>query len=158
MANWFVHAEILGLLPILARKGMFLALDVIVLLIVIMGGRVIPFFTERALPGIVIKRRPAIEWLAPLSVVAYMLVAFLLSDSSLLGALAALTAIVNGVRLASWYSPCYWQVPLLWVLHLGYGWIIAGFVLKTAAAFGMISPQFTVHAFTVGGIGVLRSA
>ena len=154
-ANWFVHAELLGLLPNLARKGIFLGLDVIILLIVIMGGRVIPFFTERALPGLVIKRRSAIEWLAPLSVVAYMLVAFFLPDSRLSGALAALAAIINGVRLASWYSHRYWQVPLLWVLHLGYGWIIAGFVLKAAAAFGMISPHFTIHAFTVGGIGVL---
>jgi uncharacterized protein involved in response to NO len=141
--------------PNLGRKGIFLGLDCIILLIVIMGGRVIPFFTERALQGVVIERRAVIEWLAPLSVVAFMLVEVLFPDSRLSGALAALAAIVNGIRLASWYSHLYWQVPLLWVLHLGYGWIVAGFVLKAAADFGMISPQFTIHAFTVGGIGVL---
>ena len=84
-----------------------------------------------------------------------MLVELFLADSRFSGALAALAAFVNCVRLASWYSHRYWQVPLLWVLHLGYGWIVAGFVLKATAAFGMISPQFTIHAFTVGGIGVL---
>ena len=56
-ANFFVHSELLGLATNLARKGIFLGLDLIVLLIVIMGGRVIPFFTERALPGVVMKRR-----------------------------------------------------------------------------------------------------
>ena len=46
-------------------------------------------------------------------------------------------------------------MPLLWVLHLGYGWIVAGFFLKVGAALGVVPPQFTIHAFTVGGIGVL---
>jgi uncharacterized protein involved in response to NO len=155
LANGLMHADLLGLIPNLARKGMFLGLDLVVLLIVIMGGRVIPFFTERALPGIVIKRRPAVEWSAPLSVVAFMLVELVLPDSRLSGVLAALTAIVNGMRLGSWYTSRYWRVPLLWVLHLGYGWIVVGFVLKAAATFGWASPQFTIHAFTVGGIGVL---
>jgi uncharacterized protein involved in response to NO len=41
------------------------------------------------------------------------------------------------------------------VLHLGYGWIVAGFCLETAAAFHLIPPQYTIHAFTAGGIGVL---
>ena len=46
-------------------------------------------------------------------------------------------------------------MPLLWVLHLGYGWIVAGFCLTAAAAFGAIPLQVTTHAFTAGGIGVL---
>jgi uncharacterized protein involved in response to NO len=37
-ANFFVHAELLGWLPNLARQGIFLGLDLIVLLIVIMEG------------------------------------------------------------------------------------------------------------------------
>ena len=76
-ANFFVHAELLDLVPNLARKGIFLGLDLIVLLIVIMGGRVIPFFTERALPGVVMKRWSTIEWLSPLSVMMFLLVDFL---------------------------------------------------------------------------------
>ena len=154
-ANLLVHLELLWFAPGIARQGIFLGLYLIVLLIVIMGGRVIPFFTERALPGVVIKRRQVIEWLAPLSVIAFMLVELFFADSHLSGALAGLAAIVNGVRLVSWYSHRYWQVPLLWVLHLGYGWIVVGFLLKAAASFGLIAAQFTIHAFTVGGIGVL---
>jgi len=62
---------------------------------------------------------------------------------------------VNGIRPASWYTHRYWRVPLLWVLHLGYGWVVAGYCLEAAAAFGAIPPQSTTHAFTAGGIGVL---
>ena len=154
-ANLFVHSELLGLATNLARKGIFLGLDLIVLLIVIMGGRVIPFFTERALPGVVMKRRSIIEWLSPLSVLMFLMADFLFPDSLLSGSLATLAACANGIRLAGWYTHRYWRVPLLWVLHLGYGWVVAGFFLKVGAALGVVPPQFTVHAFTVGGIGVL---
>jgi uncharacterized protein involved in response to NO len=154
-ANLLVHLELLGLVAGIARHGIFLGLYLIILLIVIMGGRVIPFFTERALLGVVIKRRPLIEWLAPLTVIAFMLAEILFPNSEVAGALAGLAAIINGIRVVSWYSRRYWQVPLLWVLHLGYGWIVVGFLLKAAACFGLIAPQFTVHALTVGGIGVL---
>jgi uncharacterized protein involved in response to NO len=151
-ANFFVHAELLGLAPNLTRKGIFFGLDLIVLLTVIMGGRLIPFFTERALPGVVMMRWSIIEWLAPLSVMLFLLTDILFVDSLLS---ATLAACVNGIRLAGWYTHRYWRVPLLWVLHLGYGWIVVGFFLKGGAALGAVPPQFTIHAFTVGGIGVL---
>lgn len=154
-ANCLIHAELLGLAPNLARKGIFLGLNLIVLLIVIMGGRVIPFFTERGLAGAAMKRWPVIEWLSPLSVILFLLAEFFLPDSLLSASFAVLAACANGVRLAGWYTPRYWRVPLLWVLHLGYAWIVAGFVLKAGAALGAAPPQFTIHAFTVGAIGVL---
>jgi uncharacterized protein involved in response to NO len=90
-----------------------------------------------------------------LSVVLFLLVEFFLPDSLLSASLAALAACTNGIRFAGWYTPRYWRVPLLWVLHLGYGWIVVGFLLKVGAALGAVPPQFTIHAFTVGGIGVL---
>jgi uncharacterized protein involved in response to NO len=155
VANLLVHLEVLGLVPGVARHGIFFGLYLVILLIVIMGGRVIPFFTERALSGVVIKRRPLIEWLAPLTVIAFMVAELLFPNSRLAGALAGLAGIINGVRIISWYSHRYWQVPLLWVLHLGYGWIVVGFLLRAAASLEMIPAQFTIHAFTVGGIGVL---
>jgi uncharacterized protein involved in response to NO len=143
-ANFLVHAELFGLASNLARKGIFLGLNLVVLLIVIMGGRVIPFFTERALTGVEMKRWPAIEWLSPLSVLLFLLEELFFPDSLWSAGIAALAACANGVRLAGWYTSRYWRAPLLWVLHLGYGW-----------ALGAVPLQFTIHAFTVGGIGVL---
>jgi len=153
-ADLLVHADVLGLPPNLARKGVFLGLDVIILVIVIMGGRVIPFFTERAL-SVVLKRWRIVEWLSPVSVVLFLLTELFVPDSVTSASLAALAACANGARLAGWYTPRYWRVPLLWVLHLGYGWIVVGFYLKAGTALGLVPPQFTIHAFTVGGIGVL---
>ena len=155
IANLQVHLDLLGYGQQLAGIGVFLGLHIVILLIVIMGGRVIPFFTERALQGVVIKRRPVIEWLAPISALAFLCAELFRADMAIVGACAASAALVNGVRLASWYTHRFWRVPLLWVLHLGYGWIVAGFCLEAAAAFRAIPPQSTTHAFTAGAVGVL---
>jgi len=155
LANFLVHLELTGYTEGSARAGTFLALNLIILLIVIMGGRVIPFFTERALAGVIPKRRPAIEWLSPASATAFVITDLLLPNSMLAGGLAALAAVSNGIRLIGWYTNRFWRVPLLWVLHLGYAWVVVGFCLNALAAIGLISLQFIVHAFTVGGISVL---
>jgi uncharacterized protein involved in response to NO len=154
-ANLLVHLEVLGVAENLARRGTFLGLNLIILLIVIMGGRVIPFFTERAGPGTAAKRWPAIEALAPLSAIAFLFAELILPDSPVAGSVAALAAVVNGIRLAGWQTRRVWRVPLLWVLHLGYGWLVVGYSLKALASVSLTAPQFTVHAFTVGAIGVL---
>lgn len=155
IGNLLTHLDLLGYGQQPAGSGVFLGLHIVLLLIVIMGGRVIPFFTERALQGVVIKRRPVVEWLAPISALAFLCAELFRADTLVVGICAALAAIVNGIRLASWYSHRYWRVPLLWVLHLGYGWIVAGFCLEAAAAFRAIPPQSTTHAFTAGAVGVL---
>ena len=48
-----------------------------------------------------------------------------------------------------------WYVPLLWILYTGYGWIILGFILTALSAYAWVLPSLALHAFTLGGIGVL---
>jgi uncharacterized protein involved in response to NO len=134
LANLLIHLEILGIVPNLAHRAILLGLDLVVLLIVVMGGRVIPFFTERALQGVQIKRWSAIEWLAILAVIAFTLAEFFFIHPRISGLFAGIAAIANGIRLGGWYTHRFWPVPLLWVLHLGYGWIVVGLFLKTGSA------------------------
>jgi uncharacterized protein involved in response to NO len=58
-------------------------------------------------------------------------------------------------RLLGWYTAGIWKKPLLWVLYLAYAAIIAGFALKAAAYFTGISPSLGLHAFAVGGVGLM---
>jgi uncharacterized protein involved in response to NO len=51
VGNLLVHAEILGYASHLARTGILLGVDVVVLLIVIMGGRVILFLPSERCPA-----------------------------------------------------------------------------------------------------------
>lgn len=72
-----------------------------------------------------------------------------------LASTAVLAVVVNIVRVWGWYVQRIWYVPLLWVLYIGYGWIILGFALTAFSAYGLVAPTLALHAFTVGGIGVL---
>lgn len=154
VANALVHAEALGLSGT-ARLGLHLAVYVVVVMITLMGGRVIPSFTDNKLQTRA-RRWKTVEWLVPAVTVGALIAALLAPDSRVTALLAAIAAALHAIRLVGWYTPKLWSVPLLWILHLGYAWIAFGFALLALSAAGL-SPAAVnaLHAFTVGGIGVL---
>jgi len=154
LANALVHLQVLGLARATAHAGTYLAVDLLILLIAIIGGRVIPFFTERALPGAAPRRWPVIERVSIVAVVALALCELLPLPRAAVVAVAALGALSHAIRWWGWHERRVWSVPLLWVLYLGYGWVVVGFGLKALAVAGQMSPFLALHAFTVGGIGV----
>lgn len=154
-ANALIHAQILGAAENSAASGLSVVVAIIVMMILVIAGRVFPFFTERGLSGVVCIRNPALDMLAiGLSLAVFLLLVFNVSGIVLaLTALAALAA--NLMRVAGWFTPRIWYVPLLWVLYVGYGWLILGFALVALSAWELVLPSLALHAFTVGGIGVL---
>jgi uncharacterized protein involved in response to NO len=154
-ANALVHAEALGWTSDSASLGLHLAIYVVVTMIVVMGGRVIPSFTDNKLRTRA-RRWKAIEWLVPAATLAALLSALMAPTSLATMLLAALAAGVHFTRLAGWYTGKFWSVPLLWILHLGYAWIALGFALLALSAAGVAAAAGSaLHAFTAGGIGVL---
>ena len=155
LANGFIHAQILGIINDGMATGLNLLVAIIVMMIVVTAGRLFPFFTERGLSGMICIRNPALDMAAIIiSVAAFALL--LLDVSGLILALAAVAALaVNLLRVIGWYDRRIWFVPLLWVLYVGYGWVILGFGLLAMQAYSLILPSLALHAFTVGGIGVL---
>lgn len=152
-SNLLVHAEWLGYAQT-ANTGFMLAIYMIVLMMTVMGGRVIPSFTDNKLRTKA-KRWKAIEWLAPAITLATLAAVLALPVSPITALIAAIAAAVHAVRLAGWYTGKYWAVPLLWVLHLGYGWIAIGFALTALAAVKIVAPSLALHAFTAGAMGTL---
>ncbi|MDD1612020.1 MAG: NnrS family protein, partial [Methylococcaceae bacterium] len=155
VANGLIHAGILAELPHLTWLGLQLAVAAIVLLILVIAGRVFPFFTERGLPGVKVSSHPLYEYGAIGS--AVLVYGLLLAGVSgtLLALASGLAVLFNVARVWGWYVQRVWYVPLLWVLYAGYGWIILGFGLTALSAFALVLPSLPLHAFTVGGIGVL---
>ncbi|MEY4718563.1 MAG: hypothetical protein RL563_1181 [Pseudomonadota bacterium] len=155
IANGLIHAQELGFSASSAGLGMNLVLAIIVLMILVIAGRVFPFFTERGLSGVVCIRNPMLDVVAcGLSLSVFVL---MMSDISgiLLTLVALAAAVANLLRVSAWYDARIWYVPLLWVLYVGYGWLILGFVLVALSAFQWVIPVLALHAFTLGGIGVL---
>ncbi|RMF24170.1 MAG: NnrS family protein [Deltaproteobacteria bacterium] len=155
VANVLVHLEVLGFTTHAARTGTYMAVDVVGLLIVVVGGRVIPFFTERAVAGARVRRNVAVEWTAIGSAAALVALAPFARSSTAAMSFAGVAATANLVRLAFWHDRRVWRLPLLWVLYLGYGWLACGFALRALAIAGTLPAIVALHAATAGAIGVL---
>jgi uncharacterized protein involved in response to NO len=70
-------------------------------------------------------------------------------------ALAALLFLVTTARLVAWHTRGIWHRPLLWSLYLSICFIDLGFLLHALAPVAGLSPYIAIHAFTVGGIGLV---
>lgn len=154
-ANLMVHLSALGLINSSIVTGSRMMLYLVVLLIVIMGGRVIPFFTERGVNGVTTKKWKWIEILSPLSVILVVAADVILTENVIVGYLALFAGIIHFIRLAGWYSNKIWSVPLVWILQIAYLWFVVGFILKSLIIFDLTQDILSHHAFTVGGIGIM---
>jgi uncharacterized protein involved in response to NO len=156
-ANLVVHLDGLALLPAgSARHANLVGVEVIVLLILIIGGRVFPLFTRNATRVQSIRN---IVWLdrSCVAAMALLLVLDVLLPASRFSAgLASLVGLLAAARAVHWGARHSWQDPLLWVLHLGYGWLVVGLLLRgTAGVLGWPVASVATHALTVGAIGTL---
>ncbi len=67
--------------------------------------------------------------------------------------IALVVAFAHAVRLYLWQPWRTRRAPLVWVLHVAYGWIVVYLVLRGLAAIGLVGQLFAIHALTVGAIG-----
>lgn len=155
LANVLIHLQLLGITAATAKPGLNLAMYLIVILITVLGGRVIPFFTERGIAGTTTRQWKPIEYLAPVSLLLLTVIDLANFSPTAISVFALLAALAHGIRLFGWHHRQVWSVPLLWVLHLGYAWLVAGFIFRALAAIGLANPVLAIHAFTAGGIGTI---
>jgi len=155
IANLMVHLQMLGITEQTANSGIYLAVYLIVLLISILGGRVIPFFTERGVAGVTTRQWKPVEYLSFASLIVLMILVVSHAPPAAVIVFALLAATGHGIRLSGWYRKPVWTVPLLWVLHLGYAWLVVGFALQALSAADLVNPMLAIHAFTAGAIGTL---
>ncbi len=153
-ANLLLHLSALGWADTW-RAGIELALGTIVLLIVVVGGRVVPFFIERGLPGTKPRQWRSLEQWALATVIGWLAARLLFPGTAAHIALAGAAASVHTVRVGGWLVRGIGSNPLLWVLVCGFAWLAAGFLLDAAAAAELLPISLATHAFTVGTIGVL---
>jgi len=127
-------------------------LDVVLLVIAIMGGRVIPSFTNNAVMGAGARRNRWIEHGALGSIL--LLTAF---DVLQLPAwpIALAAALLHAARLALWAPLATRGRPILWILHLSYAWVVVHLVLRALAGFDLVAASLATHALTIGTIGGL---
>jgi uncharacterized protein involved in response to NO len=156
ISNSVFYLGVSGVLADGVRWGLYSGLYLLLALIFAIGRRVIPFFVEKGV-GYPVQLKNW-RWLDVSSLVlflAFWVVDVFVSLPGVAASLAGILAILHAVRLVGWYTRGIWKKPLLWVLFLGYGSLIVGFVLKLATFSFGVSPYLSVHAFAFGGIAMM---
>lgn len=158
IANALMHAatfaEFVTLTGLTPRAGETLALRVITLMILVMGGRVIPLFTRNATGQHDIKERPFVDRFALAVFILAALTDLLTNATQIAGVLFLVAGASHLVRMRGWGSR-HATAPLLWILHAGYGAVAVSLLFEGLSAWGFLAQTVALHLLTVGGIGGL---
>jgi uncharacterized protein involved in response to NO len=160
LAALFASNLMQGFIPV-AQKANILALDLVLLLMVVIGGRIGPAFTRNWLAGKglnaeAVQVHPWLDRLALALVVLLALASLFALPPKIVGTIALAAALANLTRLVEWQGWRAWRDPLVWVLHLGYAWIVIALLLRGMAGYTVALPWSAwIHALGVGAMGTL---
>ncbi|MDO8305937.1 MAG: NnrS family protein [Herminiimonas sp.] len=155
IANLSFHAAFNGLIALSPTLAIQAAILLIVTIESLIGARVIPMFTANGAPG----TKPIVHMKRDMIALVLMLAASLAwifgAPAYTTAGCAIAAACAVALRLAGWKPHRTLRIPLLWILHLSYGWIPVGFVLLALAALQVIPASAAFHALTVGSMAGL---
>jgi uncharacterized protein involved in response to NO len=141
-----------------------LGIAVILVLIMLIGGRIIPSFTRNWLT-----RRPPGRIPAPFGSldVATMVASgialavwVMFPEGQATALLGLIACALNAVRLYRWAGERTFVEPLVLILHVAYAFVPLGFLLLLLAIVWpeIVSPTGALHVWTIGAIGIMTLA
>lgn len=133
-----------------------------VMLIMIVGGRILPSFTRNwlsknghiALPAPYDGIDTASLFVALVALATWVA----LPDQHWTGVIALTAALAQGVRLVRWRGWAARAEGLVLILHVAYGFVVLGFLAIAASAFDLLDPVSSLHVLTAGCIGSMTLA
>jgi uncharacterized protein involved in response to NO len=136
------------------------AANLVMLMITVVAGRIVPLFTRNALlrahVKVVIEPKPWLERASFAAVVAVLIVDLVRPDTALAGVLAAIAAALLSAGVSRWYGHRTLSMPIVWILHAGYLWIVIALALKAAWLLGgFVWAANWLHALTAGAFGTM---
>jgi uncharacterized protein involved in response to NO len=153
-ANLGFHLAHAGFLPIGPQAPIRFALYLVVIIVTIMAGRVIPSFTQNAIPTARTRHNRPLDLAAIWATVLALGAALATAPAGVTMPLCLAAAALQAARLWRWDPWCTRYRPILWILHLSYGWIpVALLLLGLAAVTSSVPPMLADHALSVGAVG-----
>jgi uncharacterized protein involved in response to NO len=149
------HLASLGYAPVgLARTSLFASIDILVILLAIVAGRVVPAFTKNAVPEANSRHESWVENITFVGMAVVVLVTFVSGLWTLPPAWVALLFVVvsaaHATRLGLWDPVRTVHNPLLWMMPAAYSWIPLAFLLRALAAMNIVPASAWIHAVTIG--------
>jgi uncharacterized protein involved in response to NO len=156
VSNLVFYLGVTGTLEQGVYWGLYSGLYLLVALIFTLSRRVLPFFIERGVDAkIELYNNRWIDIASLVLFVAFWIAELVRPNGPAVAALAGFLFVLHLVRLLGWYNGGIWNKPLLWSLYLAYAAMVTGFALKAGVYLFGLSPFLAVHAFAVGGIGMM---
>ena len=139
-----------------------LAVSAYTVLVIIVGGRIVPSFTRNWLNRFGRTDFPVpyngFDTAAILIGIAALAVWTIEPESIVAVPTALLAAFMHAVRLIRWRGWTTWPEQVLVVLHVAYAFIPVGFITMALAALDVMDTRSVLHVFTVGVIGCMMLA
>lgn len=156
--NLVMHLGVALDMPSLYQHGFLSAIWLITLLMCVLGGRVIPFFTANGTRTPKVEPLPWLEYAALGSTwglfALFVTGAVYYLPSVFIGSLLILCAVTHAWRAFRWHFQRTLSVPLLWSLHAAYWFIPIGiFLMGLSYLTTAISLSTAFHTLTVGAMG-----
>ncbi|MDH3230695.1 MAG: NnrS family protein [Alphaproteobacteria bacterium] len=154
------HLEAMAITGWTSAIGHLLAIDALLVLLTVIGGRVVPAFTTNVLrrEGTELLPRAADrrDTVAILMVVALLVADLVAPGTVATGWIAIAAGAAGAVRMVGWRTRHVLTSPILWVLHLGYAWLVLGLLFKGfVLVTGTVSEILALHALTIGALGCM---
>jgi len=146
----------------MAEYGIRIGIAATMMLVMVIGGRIVPSFTRNWLarenPG----RLPApfgtFDIVSTAAAGAALLAWIALPEWRVTGVALVAAGLVQAVHLARWAGDRTWRDRLVLILHVAYAFVPLGFVLTGLAALGLIPAGAGIHAWTGGAMGGMTLA
>jgi uncharacterized protein involved in response to NO len=153
MVELALHATLAGTVEWPLHDTLQVGLDVALIILAVVSGRVIPMFTNNGVPGAGAVRLPAVERAALGALIVLLAADLLLDEPAWILAIAGFAASAHAVRLALWRPWRTMRKPIVWILHAAYAWVVVHLALRALAALDVVPESLALHALTVGAIG-----
>jgi uncharacterized protein involved in response to NO len=145
-----------------AEYGIRIGLAGAVMLVLVIGGRIIPSFTRNWLARQTDGRMPVafnrfdvmVIGISALALLGWVVSPVVQATSILL----AVAGLAQFARLVRWAGERTWRDSLVFVLHVAYLFVPVGFLLLAASDKFGIPPSAGIHAWTVGAMATLTLA
>jgi uncharacterized protein involved in response to NO len=137
---------------------------VIIVLIMLVGGRIVPSFTHNWLVREGSDRLPIsfdrYDMLSILLAAAALIAWIVLPVSAWTGLLLSLAGLAQFLRLLRWAGLGAWHEPLVLVLHVGYAFVPLGFLIVGASVLwpALVPPTGALHVWTAGAMTLMTLA
>lgn len=156
LCNVFYYLGLMGVIAEGIQWGLNSAIYMIIALVLVMLRRVMPMFIKNGVDGDVeLTNRAWVDSTSLILLLCLWVVDVFTGFSQITAMLAVALTVLHAIRLAGWYTNKVWSKPLVWILVIAYVFIIMGFALTAAKVYFSISPFLSIHAFAVGGIGLI---